>query len=104
MQKITTITDLKEAIRQLEYQQATELTLLKEQVMDTCESLKPINLIKGTLKGAYSAPDFKTNIVKTVIGIATGFVAKKALIGNTHNPIKKLAGFILEMVVANKVI
>ena len=79
------------------------MALLKEQLLDTCESLKPINLIKSTLKEAYSAPDFKTNIVKTVIGIATGFVAKKVLIGNTHNPIKKIAGFILEMVVANKV-
>jgi hypothetical protein len=104
MQKITTLTDLKEAIQQLEFEQATELTLLKEQVLYTCESLKPINLIKNTFKEAYSAPDFKTNIVKTIIGIATGFVAKKVLIGKTHNPIKKLAGFILEMVVANKVI
>ncbi len=103
MQKITTITDLKEAIQQLEFEQATELTLLKEQLLYTCESLKPINLIKSTLKEAYSAPDFKTSIAKTIIGVATGFVAKKVFIGKTYNPIKKLAGFILEMAVANKV-
>jgi hypothetical protein len=104
MQKITTITDLKEAIQQLEYEQATELALLKEQLLDTCESLRPINLIKSTFKEAYSAPDFKTTIVKAIIGMATGFVAKKVFIGKTNNPIKKLAGFILEMVVASKVV
>jgi hypothetical protein len=104
MQKIITITDLKGAIQQLEFEQAAELVLLKEQLLYTCESLKPINLIKSTLKEAYSAPDFKTNIVKTIIGIASGFVAKKVFIGKTHNPIKKLAGFILEMVVASKMV
>lgn len=104
MQKIATVTDLKAAIQQLQYQQAIEHALLKEQLLITCEGLKPINIIKRTFKEAITVPDLKTNIVNTAIGLTTGFVAKKILIGKTNNPLTKLFGIIVEMFVANKVV
>lgn len=103
MKLITTSAHLKLAIQQLELQQANELILLKEQFNKTSESLKPINLIKSTFKNAVSSPDLKTDVFNTVIGLATGVVAKKLMIGKTINPFKKLLGIIVEMAVANKV-
>ncbi len=103
MQKITNVAELKTAIQQLEYQQANEHAILKAQFYNTCESLKLSNIIKSTFKEVVSIPDLKTNIVNTAIGLTTGFVAKKLLIGKTHNPLSKLLGFIVEMVVAGKV-
>ena len=103
MQKINTAADLKNAIQLLEYKQDIERVLLREQFIDTYESLKPINIIKNKLKEIISAPDLKTTIVNAAIGLATGFVAKKVFIGKTHNPLKKLLGIIVEMVVVNKV-
>jgi hypothetical protein len=49
MEKITSVEELKKAILLLEIKQANEGALLKEQLLVTYESLKPINLIKKSL-------------------------------------------------------
>jgi hypothetical protein len=103
MQKITTTTELKDSIQLLECRHSNEWLLLKEQLLDTCENLKPINIVKNTLKEAYAASDLKTNIAKGILGIGAGFLTKKIFIGKSHNPVAKLAGFLLELFMANKV-
>ena len=103
MQAITTSAGLKTVIQQLEIQQAGELSLLKEEVLKTAESLKPINIIKSTFKNAIDVPDLKTGIINSAIGLTTGILAKKIIIGKTLNPLSKLLGVALEMFVANKV-
>jgi hypothetical protein len=103
MQLITTSAGLKKAIQQLELQQAEEWPLLKEEFLKTVESLKPINIIKNTLKEAVDLPDLKTDIINSTIGLTTGIIAKKLIIGKTLNPLSKLLGVALEMFVANKV-
>ena len=103
MQSITSSADLKTAIQQLELQQAKEWPLLKEEFLKTAESLKPINIIKNTLKEAVDLPDLKTGIINSAIGLTTGILAKKIILGKTLNPLSKLLGVALEMFVANKV-
>lgn len=103
MQSITTSANLKAAIQQLELQQAEELFLLKEELLRTAESLKPINIIKNTFKEAVASPDLKTDLINSAIGLTTGILAKKVIIGKTLNPLSKLLGVALEMFVANKV-
>ncbi len=103
MQLISTTAHLKAAIRQLELQQADELSLLKEEVLKTAERLKPINLLKSTFKEAVATPDLKTGIINSAIGLTTGILAKKVIIGKTLNPLSKLMGVALEMFVAKKV-
>lgn len=103
MDKITTVADLKKTISELEYKKTSEWVALKEEFSNTAENIKPINILKKTLKNAISAPDLKDNIINTAIGLTTGFVAKKTLIGKTYNPLKKLVGVILEITIANKI-
>lgn len=103
MKLINTSADLKLAIRQLELQQANELIVLKEQFKETSESLKPLNIIKNTFKKAAASPDLKTDVFNAAIGLTTGIIAKKLMIGKTLNPFKKLLGIVVEMAVANKV-
>ncbi len=103
MQNITTVTELRHAIKELEEKQAVEWPLLKEQFFTTYESFKLINVLKHTIKEAISAPDLKNNVINTAIGLTTGILARKTLIGKTYNSLKKLAGVILEMTVANKI-
>lgn len=103
MQNITTAADLKNAIHELEFRQAAEFILLKEQFLITAESLKPINIIRSAIRESVLVPDLKKDLINAAIGVGTGVVAKKILLGNTHNPLKKLLGVILEIVVANKV-
>ncbi len=103
MKSITTSADLKTAIRKLELQQAHELVLLKEAYIKTCESLKPVNIIKSSFKDLVAAPGLKTDVINAAIGLTTGIVAKKLMIGKTINPFKKLLGIIVEMAVAGTV-
>lgn len=97
MLKIKTVSELKDAIRLLEIQQAAEGVLLKEQFKLTYESLRPANLIKKTLHELVSSPDLKGGIVNALMGLGAGYLSKKAVAGNSHNPIKILLGAIMQM-------
>ncbi len=104
MKKITSIGELRESIIFLEIKRAAEWQMLKEQLHTSYEGMKPLNLIKRKFKEIISSPDLKTNIINAVVGAATGFAAKKVLIGKTNNPLTKLLGVILEMAVANSAV
>jgi hypothetical protein len=103
MKKITTARDLKEAILELEIRQANEKMALKEQFNSVRENLRPVNLIKNTFKEVTTTSSVKGNILTTVAGLAIGYIAKKAIFGFTRNPIKKIAGTIIQMGVATSV-
>lgn len=103
MKKSDAGTLLKELILVKEVEHRVEGELLKEHFHLTYESLKPVNIIKNTFKGIFSAPDLKTNVVNAAIGLTTGIAAKKLFTGKSHNPLTKLFGIILEMAVASVV-
>ena len=97
MQKITTAAELKIAIQQLEYKQAEEWPLLKEQFLLTYEGLKPLNLIKNTFREFTSSLAIKDNLW----GLTAGYLSKLLIIGASNNPIKKLLGALLELGISN---
>lgn len=97
MNQINSITELKAAIHLLEIKRADEEKLLREQFKTTAESLKPINLIKHTLSELTTSPEVKENLLSTVIGLATGYISKRIVIGSTHNPIKQFLGYVLQL-------
>lgn len=103
MQEIKTATDLQNRIEELEFKQTNEWLLLKDDFRSVCQGLQPVNLIKNTFLDAISKPNLITNVVVNGIGFATGILAKKVLIGGSRNPLKKILGFIVEMMVAKKI-
>lgn len=103
MENIKNTADLKAAIASLTIQQATELFLLKEEFRVTKDKFKLSNIIKSGFKEVTSTPNIGSNIFKAVIGLTTGFVTKKLLVGKTANPVKNLLGKVLEVFVASKV-
>ncbi|MFA5814632.1 MAG: hypothetical protein WC865_03325 [Bacteroidales bacterium] len=56
MQKITSVSELKMAIRQLESDQKKQAELLKTQFNLTAASLNPLNLLMKALKEILSSP------------------------------------------------
>lgn len=96
MEKITTGEDLKMAIQQLEDKQNGEWLLLKEQFLITYENLKPLNIIKNTIKDVTASADFKESVIGTTMGLTAGFLSKKLVVGASNNPIKKIAGALLQ--------
>ena len=85
MENITSKNSLKNAIQLLEVEQAIQGQLLKEQFYLTCESLKPVNLIKSTLKDIVLSPNLIDRILGNAIGLATGYLSKKIFIGTSGN-------------------
>lgn len=101
MQKINSITDLREAILELESRQAEEEKIMRGQFNLTYESLKPLNLIKSTFKEAALSVDLKDNIVNSTVGLVAGFLSKKIFEGVSRNPLKKLLGTALMFGITN---
>ncbi|MCX6257429.1 MAG: hypothetical protein NTW49_05975 [Bacteroidia bacterium] len=103
MQNITNIATLKFAIQGLEAEQADKGQLLKEQFYLTCENLKPVNLLKSSLNEMASSPNLINNILGTVIGLATGYLSRKIVIGSSGNIFRKLIGSVLQFGVTSLV-
>ena len=103
MFKISSSTDLKEAIRLLEIDQAEKGLLLREQFHLTYESLKPVNLLKSTLKDISLSPSLINTILGTTVGLATGYLSKKIVVGASANIFRKLFGTIMQISIVNTV-
>ena len=103
MENITSSAGLKKAIQLLEIEQAVNGLKLKEQFHLTYESLKPFNILKGTLKDIASSPYLIDNVLGTAVGLATGYLSKKFFIGASGNIIRKLFGSVLQVGVTNAV-
>jgi len=103
MEKITSVTGLQDAIQLLEIEQAIKGQLLKEQFYLTCESLKPLNILRSTLNDVVSSPFLINDILGTAVGLATGYISKKVYVGASGNILRKFLGAILQLGVTNVV-
>ena len=103
MQSITSSEELRNAIRLLEVEQDIKGRQLKDQLYITYESLKPINLLRNTLKEISSSQYLIDNISGTALGLAGGFLSKKIFVGKSGNAFRKLIGSILQYGITNLV-
>ena len=91
---------LNEEIKKLEHKQAYEFDVLKDQYALTIDNFKPSSLIKNSLHNIITSSELKNDLIGNAIGLATGYLSKKVMIGGSHNPIKKLVGTILQFAVS----
>ena len=103
MQHITSSAGLKDAIQLLEVEQEIKGQLLKEHLYIAYESLKPLNLLKHTLKEITSSPYMIDNISGGAMGLVSGFLSKKIFVGASGNLIRKLIGSLLQFGITNVV-
>jgi hypothetical protein len=101
MKNINSAIALKNAIILLEADQAVKERLLKEHVYLTFESLKPVNLLRSSLRDISTTPDLINNLLGTSVGLASGFISKKIFVGASGNMIRKLLGVVLQLGVTN---
>lgn len=102
----TTVRDnksLNEAIAFLENQQKSEAYLLKEHFEFTKQELNPVNIVKDKIQDvkeqfqeAISSPSLKGKLLKGAVGLASGFLAKRFLIGSSSGIVSKIAGTALQ--------
>lgn len=92
---------LNERLLDVAEQRATDLKQLKEQFQVAYESVKPIALLKTLFHQVTSSADIKNNVVSTAVGLGTGFLSKKLLVGHSHNAFKRGLGTLLQFAVTN---
>lgn len=97
MEKINTVDDLRKEIASVRIKHANNGLALKDQFRATYESLRPINLIKNTLKDLTSSPDLKGDLLGSGLSIGAGYLTRKVITGATHNPIRHLMGTLLQL-------
>lgn len=103
MKEINATETLSQTIVLLEQKKAEELQSIQQQYAVIYESVKPLKLMKSALKMMTTSPDLKHNILNTAIGLSTGYISKKLLLGSTHNPLKRVLGTVFQFVVTNLV-
>lgn len=111
MYRINSDKTLAEAIRNLEAQRFLELEILKKHTELTLHELNPVNIVKekihdgiSNLGETVSSNAFKTGLLKTGIGLATGFLTKKILVGPKAGLIKRLLGTAVQAAVSGFVV
>ena len=92
MQNVGSENGLKDAILQLEQQQAAQGAMVRTALQITHESLKPINLIKSAFHQAAESRELRSNVINTAVGLTTGYITKRILLKESSNPFKKLLG------------
>jgi len=103
MEKITSLKDLRASIQVLEADREEKFKILQTQFEVVVESLKPINVIKDSIKQAVVSKEIQGNLIDGLIGLAAGHLSKKIVIGKSVNPIKNIAGYLIELAVASLV-
>ncbi|HCX99947.1 MAG TPA: hypothetical protein DG754_07395 [Bacteroidales bacterium] len=101
MENISCKADLLDAIQLLEEKQAINLKVMREDFHQAYESLKPANLIRNTIKNISTSHYLSDNLLSAGIGLAAGYVSKKAVFGGSSNVFKRFFGAILQFGVTN---
>src|SRR5690606_23419092 len=64
-------------------------------------SLKPANLLKSAIQSVKQNPDLKSDIMHGIVGLGTGFLTNKILLGSLHGPFKKILATFVQAAVTN---
>lgn len=103
MQKITSTSELQDAISVLEYKQKEQWDEFKGNLNSAFDSLKPVNIIKSTYKDFVSTPNLVQGIMASAIGMGTGFLTKKFIVRRSGNILRNLLGGVAQRVISTVV-
>ncbi len=92
---------LKAAIAELEQEKMIRERALIDQFNLTYESLKPINMIRDTYNEMVGSSGLRASLIDATLGVGVGILSKRVLMGSSTNFLKKIAGTILELGIAN---
>ncbi|MCG9791187.1 hypothetical protein [Flavobacterium algicola] len=89
-------TQLDQKIANLEIERNIQRIELKNQLLITYESVKPLNILKETLSEINHSPETKVNVAETALSLAGGYFSKKLIMGKSNSFFKKILGYGLQ--------
>ena len=99
--KIKNSAALAAVIKELEDKRAKERQGIVENFHSITESLRPLQLIKRAYNKLQLPAGLADNVVKVISVVGIVFVSKKLLMGKSSGLIKKMAGLLIELGVAD---
>jgi hypothetical protein len=101
--KIQSEADLRAAIEHLKMQRIQEGDALRTHVSDTLDSVKPINLIRDTVRDIAASQELKNGIVTTAVALAAGYFIKALFQGRSKNGFRNVVGSAAQMTVTSMI-
>ena len=101
MGKISSVSELKNAIEYLKGEQLIKGRIVREHFYLVYDSFKPVNLLAGSLNDIARSPLLVENIIGIGMGLVTGTMTKSIFIGDSGSKIKKIVGTILQYGITN---
>jgi ABC-type dipeptide/oligopeptide/nickel transport system ATPase subunit len=92
MRHISNNKELQERIEFLENRTKEQKEKMKVLLQDTYESIKPQNLIKNAFSDAVAVPQVRNNMLNSAVGLVTGIITNRLLIGSSAGIFKRIAG------------
>jgi len=89
---ISNAVELKDAIQKLESDKVVQVFLMRQEFEHAYESINPLSLIRDNLEVSPSSKFLGNNMISTSVGLATGFLIKKWIMGKSDNPIRGILG------------
>jgi hypothetical protein len=77
MSSISTMDELKLAIRELEDQHYINEQYMRRRIAQVAEDLRPMNIVKNLLHQVVAGPSVRTNLLKTAAGMGTTWLLGK---------------------------
>lgn len=86
---ITNAVELDAAIQKLESDKVVQAFLIKQEFEHLYESVNPLNMLKEDPTASHMLGN---TMISTSVGLATGYLIKKWIIGKSDNPIRAMVG------------
>ena len=99
--KIKNSAALVSVIAALEEKRDRERKGIEDSFHSITESLRPLQLIKRAYNKVQLPAGLADNVVKVISAVGIAFVSKKLLMGKSSGLIKKMAGLLIELGVAD---
>ena len=98
MQTLNSLQTLEVHIAALERKQKEQKEAITEEFHGFVESIKPANLLLKLFRSVNESPDLKADMLKGAIGLGTGFLTNKLLLGKINGPFKAILAAVLPAV------
>jgi hypothetical protein len=93
--KLENAKDLSLAIEELELKAAAQKREMQQTFAVVSENLKPGNLVKSGIRSVFSG-NHNEELINVLIGVGTGFLSRRLLLGKPHGFVGKTLGKALQ--------
>jgi hypothetical protein len=92
MEKITTSSELRTAIHELEFEQEQLGIEIHDHFNLALNSLRPVNLIKSAIKQATGSDEDSGNLLTNSLGFGAGYLSKVLIRATLRRPLNRVIG------------